>query len=83
MKRPATRKPKVSEVHEMRPEYDFSRGVRGKHAARFAKGTNIVVLDPDVAKVFRDSESVNETLRALLPILARRRKRVVREEQSV
>mgnify|MGYP001157803444 FL=1 len=82
MKRPATKKPKEPKVHEMRPEYDFSGGVRGKHAARFAKGTNIVVLDPDVAKVFRDSESVNETLRALLPILARRRKRVVREEQS-
>jgi hypothetical protein len=82
MKRSATKKPKEPEVHEMKPEYDFSQGVRGKHAASFAKGTNIVVLDPDVAKVFRDSESVNETLRALLPILARRRKRVVREEQS-
>jgi hypothetical protein len=83
MKRPATKKPQAPEVHEMKPEYDFSQGVRGKHAARFAKGTNVVVLDPDVAKVFRDSESVNETLRALLPILARRRKRVVREEQNV
>ena len=82
MKRPPTKKPKDPEVHEMKPEYDFSRGVRGKHAAAFAKATNIVVLDPDVAKVFRDSESVNEALRALLPILARRRKRVVREGQS-
>lgn len=82
MKRAATKKPKEPEVHEMRPEYDFSRGVRGKHAAEFAKGTNIVVLDPDVAKVFRDSETVNETLRTLLPILARRRKRVVREKQN-
>jgi hypothetical protein len=82
MKRQATKKAKVPAVREMKPEYDFSRGVRGKHAASYAKGTNVVVRDPDVAKVFSDSESVNESLRALLPIVARRRKRKVREEQS-
>ena len=37
----------------MRPEYDFSRGVRGKYARRFAQGTNVVVLEPDVAKRFQ------------------------------
>jgi hypothetical protein len=47
------------------PEYDFSAGVRGKYAARFAKGTNIVVLDPDVAAVFSDTKAVNQALRVL------------------
>ena len=51
---------------EMRPEYDFSKGQRGKYASRFAEGSNVVVLSPDVAEAFPDSESVNEALRALL-----------------
>jgi hypothetical protein len=49
----------------LRTEYDFSKGVRGKHAARYAEGTNVVVLDPDVAQEFRTTEQVNETLRAV------------------
>jgi len=49
----------------MRPEYDFSKGTRGKYAKKYAKGTNIVVLDPDVAKVFKDSASVNSILRSI------------------
>jgi hypothetical protein len=49
-------------------EYDFSKGVRGKYAQRYAEGTNVVVLAPDVAAVFPDSESVNEALRALVRI---------------
>ncbi len=53
---------------EMKAEYDFSGGVRGKYAKRFARGTNIVVLDPDVAKVFKDSKEVNEILRTLTRI---------------
>ena len=58
--------PKVPEDDlEMRDEYDFSKGVRGKYYRRFVKGTNIVVLDPDVAKVFRNSEQVNEVLRTI------------------
>jgi hypothetical protein len=48
---------------ELRPQYDFSKGVRGKYASRYAEGTNVVVLDPDVAKVFKTSEAVNEALR--------------------
>lgn len=39
---------------EMLEEYDFSKGVRGKYAARLAEGANVVVLDPDVAEVFTD-----------------------------
>jgi hypothetical protein len=54
---------------EMLEEYDFSGGVRGKYAARFAEGANVVVLDPDVAEVFTDSESVNQALRALAGII--------------
>jgi hypothetical protein len=53
---------------EMLDEYDFSRGVRGKYAEHYAAGSNVVVLSPDVAEVFPDSESVNEALRALIKI---------------
>ena len=60
----------MDELDTMRDEYDFTGGVRGKHASRMAKGTNMVKLDPDVAEVFRDSASVNEALR-LLAKLAR------------
>ena len=48
------------------PDYDFSDGVRGKYAARFREGTNVVVLSPDVAEIFPDSEAVNEALRTLV-----------------
>jgi hypothetical protein len=57
---------------DIRPEYDFSRGVRGKYAQRFREGTNIVVLDPDVAAAFKDSQAVNDALRTLLKSRAKR-----------
>ncbi len=47
----------------MRPEYDLRGGVRGKFFDEYQKGTNLVLLDPDVAKEFRDSEAVNHALR--------------------
>ena len=53
---------------EMRAEYDFSKGVRGKYAARMGRTTTLVVLEPDVAEVFETSESVNSALRALAAI---------------
>jgi hypothetical protein len=53
---------------EMRPEYDFSGGVRGKYYQQYMEGTNVVLLDADVAEVFRDSESVNQALRVLINI---------------
>jgi hypothetical protein len=59
----------------MLDEYDFSGGVRGKYAKRYAHGTNVVVLAPDVAAVFLDAESVNEALRALMKIARRHGKR--------
>ncbi|PYQ26194.1 MAG: hypothetical protein DMF56_25440 [Acidobacteria bacterium] len=51
---------------EMRDEYDFRGGERGKYYKRYREGTNIVLLDPDIAKVFRDSETVNIALRQFL-----------------
>lgn len=57
----------------MRAEYDFSGGVRGKYARRFAKGTNLVLLEPDIAAAFGDGASVNRALRALLEIAPTRR----------
>jgi len=62
------------EVSEMRPEYDFSSGERGKYAPRFAEGSNVIVLDPDVAEVFGDSEAVNRALRPLARSAQRKRK---------
>ena len=62
----------------MRAEYDFSGGIRGKYAARFRAGTNLVVLDPDVAATFRDSQSVNRALRAIIEALPARRPRRAR-----
>lgn len=53
---------------EMRPEYDFSDGVRGKHYAAYRAGTNVVFLDPDVAEVFTDSVTVNQALRQLVKL---------------
>jgi hypothetical protein len=58
----------------MRSEYDFSGGVRGKHAKAYAEGTNRVTLDPDVAELFPDSRSVNDALRALADIARKQAK---------
>jgi hypothetical protein len=63
-------KPVDDEDREMRPEYDFSKGVRGKYASRYAKGSNVVVLEPDVAAQFPTAEAVND---ALKEVIARRK----------
>ena len=52
----------------MRDEYDFSGGVRGKFYQEYMKGTNVVLLNADVAEVFHDSEAVNQALRTLITI---------------
>lgn len=57
----------------LRSEYDFSDGVRGVTAARYAQGTNLVAIDPEVLDVFPDSNAVNEALRALAPVLRQHR----------
>ena len=53
----------------MRKEYDFSKGVRGKYSKKYKTGSNLVLLDPDVAKVFTTPESVNEALRSWAGII--------------
>jgi hypothetical protein len=58
---PLTRRARV-------PDYDFSHGVRGKYAARYAEGTNVVVISPDVAEIFPNAQAVNEALRTLARI---------------
>jgi hypothetical protein len=60
---------------EMRKEYDFASGVRGKYAKRFARSSNVVVLDPDVAKRFKTSKAVNNALRGHLEKKSPRRTR--------
>jgi len=68
-------KKEVDELEdELRPEYDFSKmagGVRGKYVERYRAGTNLVLLDPDIAKAFPTDASVNEALRLLLQIAQR------------
>ena len=59
---------------DMLSEYNFSRGVRGKYSKRYAEGSNIIVLSPDVSAVFRDSISVNEALRSLMKVASSVRK---------
>jgi hypothetical protein len=58
-----------NEETEMLDEYDFTGGVRGKYVNRVAPASNVIVLEPDVAEVFTDSESVNQALRGLLPVI--------------
>ena len=74
MKKRSDKPNAVSEADddEILPEYDFSKSRRNPYAARFSKGTSLVLLDPDVAKDFPDSASVNEALRALSAIIRRR-----------
>lgn len=56
------------EDDDLRPEYDFSqmKGVRGKYVSRYREGTNLVLLDPDIAAAFPDAKAVNDALRSLL-----------------
>ena len=61
---------------DLRPEYDFSKmqgGVRGKYVERYRAGTNVVLLDPDVAQAFPTSDAVNEALRLLMQIAQRQK----------
>ena len=62
---------KVKASDELRPEYkreDLGKGVRGKYLESYRSGTNLVLLSPDVAKVFSSEEAVNEALRSLISI---------------
>jgi hypothetical protein len=66
---------KTTKFDEMRSEYDFSAGVRGKHYSEYQKGSNVVLLEPDIAEVFKDSESVNHALRMLMDLAGKELKR--------
>ncbi|HEX3988383.1 MAG TPA: hypothetical protein VHZ30_03060 [Verrucomicrobiae bacterium] len=68
--------PEQKNDSEMRVEYDFSRGQRGKYARRYSQGANVVVLDPDVAKVFPTAATVNDSLRALAGIIRKSQKAI-------
>lgn len=66
---------------ELRREYDLSQlkgAIRGKYAARYSAGTNLVLLSPDVAKYFPDEQSVNTVLRALIRVAKKQRRRAPR-----
>ena len=67
--------PKAKSKPDMLDEYDFRHGERGKYAQRYAEGTNVVVLDPDVAAIFPNAAAVNEALRALVKIARRNGKK--------
>lgn len=57
-----------TDTNDMRPEYDFSGGIRGKHYQAYQEDTNVVLLEPEVARVFSDSASVNQALRMLIDL---------------
>ncbi len=63
------------DMDDMRREYDFSKGIRGKYAKRYAEGTNVVFLDPDLVKAFPNSAAVNRALRSLVTARARRHRK--------
>ncbi len=81
MKKKASNRNLRTERDTKRPEYDFSKAVRGVTAARYAQGANIAVIDPEVLDVFPDSATVNQTLRALAPVL-RQQRRVATKRRS-
>lgn len=71
---------------DLRPEYhfDYSKGVRGKYYQRLLKeGANVVVLDPDVAKAFHDSASVNDVLRSFLKVAQSTQRPSMRSHRTV
>jgi hypothetical protein len=59
---------------DMLEEYDFSKGIQGKYAKKYREGTNVVVIEPDVAKFFPDHDSVNQALRSLTEIIKKQKK---------
>lgn len=71
-------RPKADE-DTLRPEYDFSKAVRGVTAKRYVRGTNVVVLDSDVVRIFPNATAVNEALRSLGGIIRRAPRSKVRK----
>ena len=73
--RSTTKQAGSGNADEILPEYDFSRAEPNRYASRYATGSVVVVLEPDVAAVFRNAEEVNEVLRALAGVIQKRRPR--------
>lgn len=65
---------KIQKDPDMLKEYDFTKGITGKYAAKYKEGTNVVVIEPDVAKYFPDHDSVNEALRSIAKIIRKQKK---------
>ena len=82
------KKSKGDKSDDLRPEYDLSEllkdGIQGKYADRFQEGTNLVLLDSDVAEVFSDDEAVNEALRLVIKLtkLTKSKKRSTHKRAS-
>lgn len=72
----------ATESDDMKPEYDFSGGVRGKHYRAYQQGTNVVLLEPDIADIFRDSAAVNHALRMLINLAGNEIKRNLPKDLS-
>lgn len=70
---PARKGTRAAETGDVRPEYGFVGGIRGKYAGRYAEGTNLILLDPELAAAFPDSRSVSRALRAYLKARSKRR----------
>ena len=85
MKKTRTKRKAVNrtDIDEILPEYDFSRASRNKYASRFAGGSVVVVLEPDVAAAFPSSGEANEALRALAGIIRKHRSRRPASRRSV
>lgn len=81
MKKTSTSKSREKRSHDMQPEYDFdyNKAKPNRFAGRIAKDRLVVLLDPEVSKVFADSESVNAALRQLIPTLPKNTKREARK----
>ena len=73
---------KINKDDEMRQEYNFSSGVRGKHFRAYQRGANIIFLEPDIAEVFKDSGSVNQALRLLLDLAGQEVKKNLKKGSS-
>lgn len=67
---------KMPKDHDMLEEYDFSNATQGKYAKKWAEGTNVVVIEPDIAKFFPDHDSVNNALRSIVEIIKRHESKV-------
>jgi hypothetical protein len=80
--RPIQKKEKImkqSKKSDIQTHYDFSKGTKGKYSKRYLHGSNIVQIDPDIAEIFSDSDSVNDALRSLLKIIQKNRKKFTKQ----